>query len=152
MGRLNSFRFVVALVLALGWSLPAGFAGAEELVESGTFHVEIYRVSFMGSAAHGKGTLRHGGKTYKFKARGLGAGGFGASKTTVNGTVYNLKKREDFVGTYANLRSGVAVGDKNMGKSLWVENQNRVRLKGEPDMEGAQLNLGADGVVVTWDD
>jgi len=121
-------------------------------VESGTFSLEIWRVSFIGSASHGSGVLHYGGKTYEFKASGLGAGGFGASKTTVSGTVYNMKEREDFAGTYANVRSGVAVGEEGVSKSLWVENQKGVRLKGKPDMSGVQLNLGVDGVVVTWAD
>jgi hypothetical protein len=138
--------------LALAWLLSVPTAGAEDLVESGTFHVEIWRVSVIGSAAHGSGVLRYGGKTYKFKASGLGAGGFGASKTTVNGTVYNLKKRENFTGTYVNVRSGVAVGETDVAKSIWVENEKGVRLKGKPDIDGAQLNLGVDGVVISWDD
>ena len=138
--------------LALAWLISVPTAGAEDLVESGTFHVEVWRVSVIGSASHGSGVLRTGGKTYKFKASGLGAGGFGASKTTVNGTVYNLEKREDFAGTYVNVRSGVAVGEVDMAKSIWVENEKGVRLKGKPDIDGAQLNLGVDGILVYWDD
>ena len=49
-------------------------------------------------------------------------------------------------------RSGIAVGKTDLSKSLWVENEKGVRLKGKPDMAGAQLNLGVDGVIVTWAD
>lgn len=146
----QSFLPIAALGLALAW--VGGPARAEDLVESGSFSVEIWRVSFIGSAAHGSGVLQLGGKSYKFKANGLGAGGFGGSKTTIRGTVYNLKKREDFAGTYVNVRSGIAVGEADMAKSLWVENENGVRLKGKPDVDGAQLNLGVDGVRISWDD
>ncbi len=130
MSTCNPFLSIAALGLALAWVGPAG---AEDLVASGTFSVEVWRVSFVGSAAHGSGVLHHGGKSYKFKANGLGAGGFGASKTSVRGTVYNLKKREDFAGTYVNVRSGIAVGEADVAKSIWVENENGVRLKGKPD-------------------
>ena len=173
--RINrSWAPILALGLALGCSGPessqedvvepgnvgakedgveSGTVGAkEEAVESGTFSVEIVRVSFIGSAAHGSGLLHYGGKTYKFKANGLGAGGFGASKTTLHGTAYNLKKREDFAGTYVNVRSGVAVGEADVAKSIYVKNENGVELKGTPDMDGVQLNLGVDGVVISWDD
>jgi hypothetical protein len=40
----------------------------------------------------------------------------------------------------------------DVAKSLWVENNNGVRLKGKPEITGAQLNLGADGFVVSFDD
>jgi hypothetical protein len=133
--------------------VESGTPGAkEEVVETGTFSLEIVRVSFVGSAAHGSGQLNYGGKTYKFKVNGLGAGGFGASKATLRGTAYNLNKREDFAGTYVNVRSGVAAGEADIAKSIYVKNENGVELKGKPDIDGVQLNLGVDGVVISWDD
>ena len=140
-----------AIAFTLAMTFLGSGANAEDLVKSGTFEVEILRVSFIGSAARGKGVLHYNGKAHKFTATGLGAGGVGASKTVAKGTVYNMKKLDDFVGTYVNARAGIAAGDKGMGKSIWVENEKGVRLKGTPKTKGIQLNLGVDGVLVAWD-
>ena len=147
----NPLQRIAMLCTVLAWVVFASPVTAED-VKSGTFSLEIWRVSFIGSAAHATGVLHYGGKTYKIEATGLGVGGFGASKTEVSGTVYNMNKREDFAGTYANVRSGIAVGEADMAKSIYVENENGVRLKGKPEMSGVQLNLGADGFIVSFAD
>lgn len=144
----------IAKFLAIAFTVvlfAPGASRSEELVESGTFEVEILRVSFIGSAAHGKGVLHYKGKKHRFTATGLGAGGVGASKTVAKGTVYNMKKLEDFVGTYLNARAGVAVVDKGKAKSVWVQNEKGVRLKATPKTTGLQLNLGVDGVLIAWE-
>jgi hypothetical protein len=149
--RLNPFQRIAMLCAVLAGFVFGSPAMAED-VKSGTFRLEILRVSFIGSVARATGVLNYGGKTYKVKATGLGVGGFGASKTTVSGTVYNLNNREDFTGTYVNLRSGIAVGDTDMAKSIYVENEKGVRLKGKPETSGVQLNLGADGFILSFAD
>ena len=55
----------VAATLAAGLTFLGFQASAEDLVESGTFNVEVLRVSFIGSAARGKGVLHYKGKDYK---------------------------------------------------------------------------------------
>ena len=149
--RRNPIQRIATLYTVLAWVVFASPATAED-VESGTFSIEILRVSFMGSLAHASGMLHFEGKTYEIKATGLGVGGFGVSKTKVSGTVYNMKKREDFAGTYANIRSGIAVGEADLAKSIYLENQNGVRLRGKPEISGVQLNLGADGFIVSFED
>ena len=49
-------------------------------------------------------------------------------------------------------RSGVAVGDEEVGNKRWVVNGSGVKLELNLDTDGLQLNLGADGMVVTWND
>ena len=149
--QLNPFQRIAMLCTVLAGFVFGSPAMAGD-VKSGTFSLEILRVSFIGSAARATGVLNYGGKTYKVEATGLGVGGFGASKTMISGTVYNLNKREDFAGTYANLRSGIAVGETDMAKSIYVENEKGVRLKGKPETSGVQLNLGADGFILSFAD
>jgi hypothetical protein len=145
------FHRAAAFGTMLACVIFASSATAED-VESGTFSLEIWRVSFVGSAARATGVLNYEGKSYDINATGLGVGGFGASKTTISGTVYNMKKREDFAGAYANIRSGIAIADKDMAKSIFVQNDKGVKIKGKPETTGVQLNLGADGFVMSFDD
>ncbi len=149
--RRNPFQRIAMLCAVLAWVVFASPATAED-VESGTFSFEVWRVSFIGSVAGATGVLHYGGKTYKIQGTGLGVGGFGASKTKISGTVYNMKKREDFAGTYANIRSGIAVGEADLAKSIYLETDNGVRLRGKPEISGVQLNLGVDGFIVTFED
>ena len=124
----------------------------DELVESGTFTLEVLRASFVGSVGYAKGVLTFEGKTRDFKAHGLGLGGYGVSKTKAWGKVYNLNTADDFTGTYVMARSGITVGEEEMGNKRWVSNDRGVKLEMNVDTKGLQLNLGADGMMVSWDD
>jgi hypothetical protein len=83
--------------------------------------------------------------------KGLGVGGFGASRLSATGEVYGLKKIEDFAGPYAELRTGFAVGDFGKGR-FWLRNANGVYLKIEGSRQGAQVGIGAEAVLITLDE
>ncbi len=118
---------------------------------SGHLKIEQIQVAFIGSGAVGGGTLDFEGKSYKFSVKGLGVGGFGASRLSATGEVYGLKKLEDFAGPYAELRTGWAVGDFGKGR-FWLRNANGVYLKIEGKRQGAQVGVGAEAVLITLDE
>ena len=142
--------FTVALtILALAAALPAA-AGD---VQSGTLTMSSWKVAFIGSAGQSKGVLNYGGKSRKFKMTGLGIGGVGISSSDATGIVYNMKSADDFLGTYSSGRSGITVGGEVLkDKMLWLSNEKGVKIKLKTTKEGLELNLGADGSVVIWDD
>jgi hypothetical protein len=144
--RLRSFAATLALIAFS----PASPVAADDMVKSGTVSLDIYRVAFIGSAGGGKGVLHYKGKSRAFTVTGLGIGGVGLSHTKASGTVYNLKKLEDFIGAYGSVRSGITVTDKSRDKALWVGNDKGVRLKLDVESAGVSLNLGADGLVFAW--
>jgi hypothetical protein len=116
---------------------------------SASVTIQQVQVAFIGSGAIGGGTLKYGGKTYPITVGGLGIGGIGASRLTATGSVYGLKRREDFAGTYVQIRAGWALGDQGRG-TLWLQNTNGVSMKLNTQREGLQLSLGADGVVIAF--
>jgi hypothetical protein len=118
---------------------------------SGHLKIEQIQVAFIGSGAVGGGTLEFEGKTHKFSVKGLGVGGFGASRLSATGEVYGLKKLEDFSGPYAELRTGWAIGDFGKGR-FWLRNANGVYLKIEGKRQGAQVGVGAEAVLITLDE
>ncbi len=118
---------------------------------SGRLKIEQIQVAFIGSGAVGGGTLDFEGKSYKFSVKGLGVGGFGASRLSATGEVYGLKKLEDFAGPYAELRTGWAIGDFGKGR-FWLRNANGVYLKIEGKRQGAQVGVGAEAVLITLDE
>lgn len=132
------------------WCLAATPASAEELKKSGTVTIEQVQIAFIGSGNLGGGTLKFGGKSYDFSIGGLGIGGFGVSKITATGTVYNLKDRGDFAGTYGQARYGIAIGSASTGE-LWLQNTRGVVLQLKADRQGLALSLGADAVRIKFD-
>lgn len=143
---------VVALLGAA--SVLAQKATAQEApteAPSGSLKIEQVQIAFIGSGAVGGGTLEFKGKTHKFSVKGLGVGGFGASRLSATGEVYGLKKLEDFAGPYAELRTGWAIGDFGKGR-FWLQNANGVYLKIEGSRQGAQIGVGAEAVLITLDE
>jgi hypothetical protein len=149
--RFSCLRILVLAIFLTALALPAH--ADEELVKSGTLSLKGWRVSFIASGSKSEGVLSYKGTKRKFILSGLGIGGYGASKFTATGIAYNMKNADDFTGTYAQLRSGIAVGDEGMeGKTLWMKNNEGVTLKVTWETTGLQLNLGADGLVIRWDE
>ncbi len=142
-------RHAIAAALLMLMMLPAGaFAqGAPAMRPSGSVTVRQVQVAFIGSGAMGGGTLYFRGRAYPFKLGGLGIGGIGISKLDAVGTVYNLRRLEDFNGVYGQARTGWAIGDQGRGK-MWLQNSNGVYLELHARRQGLSLSLGADGMVV----
>jgi hypothetical protein len=149
MRRVIQATAVVALAAAV-FSSPA----AAEDVQSATLTLRGWKVAFIGSAGQSKGELTYQGKTRKFTMRGLGIGGIGVSVSEATGIVYNMKSMDDFIGSYTSARTGVTLGSDEFIKDrmLWLKNEKGVKIKLTTKKEGMELNLGADGTVVKWDD
>jgi hypothetical protein len=116
---------------------------------TGTVSIRQVQVAFIGSGAIGGGTLTYRGRKYPITVGGLGIGGIGASRLDARGTVYGLKRLEDFSGAYVQLRQGWAVGDQGGGR-LWLSNGKGVTLRLATRRRGLQLTMGADGVVIEF--
>src|SRR5712691_12153654 len=87
----------------------AGSTGAQDNT-SGTVTIESKSVALGVGVSWGDGTLQYDGKAYKFSLKGLSVLDIGVSKVSARGKVFNLKKAEDFAGTYAAAQAGAAVG------------------------------------------
>jgi hypothetical protein len=137
-------------VAAVAFSVPA----LGEDVKTATLTLTGWKVAFIGSAGRSKGELTYQGRTRKFTMTGLGIGGIGISTSEATGVVYNMKSMDDFTGSYTSARSGVTLGDDEFIKDrmLWLQNEKGVKIKLTTKKEGMELNLGADGTVVKWDD
>lgn len=139
-------------------SIVAGLLGAaagpssadEQLIKSGTLTIEQVQLAWIGSGNLGGGKLEFGGKTYDFTIGGLGIGGFGVSKITATGEVYNLKDIAQFPGAYGQARYGAVVVNLSGGE-LFLENPNGVYLRLKAKREGLALSLGADAIYINMD-
>ena len=71
----------------------------------------------------------------------------GISKAEANGTVYNLKRLEDFNGNYTGVTAGAAVAG-GVGATS-VQNQNGVVINLTGTSQGLKFKLSVDGVKMT---
>jgi hypothetical protein len=142
-------RFIAFAGAMLG--MCYGSATADEtMVKSGTVHIEQVQLAFIGSGNLGGGTLQFQGRSYKFSIGGPGIGGFGVSKITAVGNVYNLNDARYFPGAYVQGRYGYALGEASAGK-LWLKNSNGVVLELKAERQGLALSLGGDAVYINFD-
>ncbi|HUL08032.1 MAG TPA: hypothetical protein VLV76_17050 [Candidatus Acidoferrum sp.] len=149
----NRRRFLqcgAALAALLTGLAATAVVRADDLKQSGTVRIEQVQIAFIGSGNLGGGTLKFGSKSYDFTIGGLGVGGFGVSKITATGTVYNLDELAHFPGAYVQGRYGMAIGDVSTGK-LWLKNNHGVVLALEADRKGLALSLGGDAIYINLD-
>lgn len=95
----------------------------------------------------GKGVLTFKGKDYPFKVGGLSVGDVGITKAEATGTVYNLKKLEDFNGTYVSAAAQATVG-VGVGATA-MKNKEGVVVHLHPKTKGVNLKLAGEGVKFT---
>lgn len=95
----------------------------------------------------GEGVLAFKGKHYPFKVEGLSVGDVGITKAEAEGKVYNLKKLEDFNGTYASAAAEATVG-VGAGASA-MKNEKGVVIHLFPKTKGVNLKLAGEGVKFT---
>lgn len=145
--RLTSFAFATAAMLA---ATPA-FAQARDPGTTGPVSGTV-AITAQGAAAGvgytwGDGTLRYGGRTYRFSVSGVTVADVGYSKITGRGRVYNLKRLQDFSGTYA-AATGEATLVNGLGGQV-LKNGNGVEIRVDQVTRGARLQGSADGIKLT---
>jgi hypothetical protein len=148
--RWVNFTLTFALGLTVLWGILSAGALAQSASPpkpSGSVNIHQVQIAFIGSGAVGGGTLSYRGRSYPFKLGGLGIGGFGVSTLDATGSVYNLRRVQDFEGVYGQARTGWAVGSQGKG-DMWLQNSNGVYLRLKARRQGLSLTLGADGMLV----
>jgi hypothetical protein len=123
---------------------------ADDLKKTGTVSIEQVQLAWIGSGNLGGGKLQFGGRTHEFTIGGLGIGGFGISRITATGEVYNLNNIGQFPGAYIQGRYGFAVGTASEGE-LWLKNPNGVVLRLKAERTGLALSLGGDAIYINLD-
>jgi hypothetical protein len=138
-------RTLLQLIAVVGlMSLVGGFAVAQEKKADATLKLSEDDVAVGVGFSWGKGSLTYGGKTYPVKVEGLSVGEVGVSRAAAVGSVYNLKKLEDFNGNYTAAGTGGTIGG---GASVTaMKNQNGVVIEMKSTTQGASLKLAAEGI------
>ena len=137
-------QLALGLMVAATLALPFSTAQAKAKAPDATLQLREGSVAAGIGFSWGGGTLTFRGKRYPVKVDGLSVGSVGISRATASGSVYNLKKLEDFNGTYTAVGAGAAVAGG--GSVATMQNQNGVRINLRATTQGVKFTLGAAGV------
>src|SRR4030042_1591352 len=107
MRRLSAMVLVLGMVVALA---GLALAAEKEKTPDATLKLSEGQVAVGIGWSWGKCVLTLKGKDYPFKVGGLSVGDVGITKAEAEGKVYNLKKLEDFNGTYVSAAAAATGG------------------------------------------
>jgi len=133
----------IAMIAALGLGLTIARA-AEEKTPDATLKLSAGSMAAGIGISWGSGTLTYKGKDYPIDVRGLSVGDVGITKIEASGSVYNLKKLDDFTGNYTAAGAGLTVAG-GAGVAT-MKNQNGVQINLVSTTQGVKFALGAGGV------
>ena len=128
---------------ALAAPRDPGVSGAP----SGTVSIQARAAAVGVGYTWGDGTLTYQGRRYPFELKGVTIADVGFSRLTGRGRVYNLKRVEDFTGTYA-ASTGEATAGRGLAGQVLV-NAAGVQLRIDNVTRGARLSGSADGIQLT---
>jgi hypothetical protein len=140
-------RKIMSLMVLGSLIVFAHLTLAQEKKPDATLHLSTGSVAVGIGFTWGNGVLTYQGKEYPFSIEGLSVVDVGISKAEANGTVYNLKKLEDFNGNYTGVTAGATVAGGAGATS--VRNQNGVVIDLVGTSQGLKFKLSVDGVKMT---
>jgi len=145
--RLSAMVLVLGMVVALAGLV---LAAEKEKTPDATLTLSKGQVAVGIGWSWGEGVLTLKGKDYPFKVSGLSVGDVGITKAEAEGKVYNLKKLEDFNGTYASAAAEATVGAGAGAKAM--ENKKGVVIHLYSKTKGLNLKLAGEGVKFTLEE
>ena len=140
-------RIFLTFLIIGSVTLGSSIARAQEEKPDGTVRISSGSVAVGIGFSWGGGVLTYQGKEYPFDVSGLSVADVGISKAEGAGTVYHLKKLEDFNGNYTGVSAGATIAGGGGGMAL--QNQSGVVLKLSGTTQGLKFKLAVDGVKIT---
>ena len=138
---------IKGIAIAGALALFVASAQAQEKKPDGTVEFSGGSMAAGVGFSWGSGTLTYKGVKYPITVEGLTAGAsVGATSMTASGSVYNLKKIEDFDGIYTEAGAGATVGGG--ARVVTMKNQNGVVIDEVATTQGLKLSLDTGGVKI----
>ena len=134
---------LIALMAIVGASLSSAAHA-----DSGTIRINVLKGGWFIGASGGSGVLMFHGQTYALSIGGLSAGlVFGASQTSLSGTVRNIRRPSDVAGVYGAAGVGAAVG---LGvRGIVLTNQKGAILELAGRQAGLMVNADLSGLAIS---
>jgi hypothetical protein len=135
------------ILLSAALLLAAGSVGiAQQGLPVGTIRFSGGSIAEGVGYTWGRGELTFNGRQYAFTTNGLSVVDPGASRIEGAGDIYDLRRLEDFPGTYVAVTAGATVAGGAAVATL--RNHNGVTIRFHATTLGLQLNLSSSGVAI----
>ena len=141
------YRRMISLMAIASLVVVGGLTLAQEQPPDATVRLTAGSVAAGIGYTWGNGILTYKGREYPFSINGLSVVDVGIAQASASGSVYNLKKLEDFNGTYTGVTAGATVAGGAGAAAM--ENQNGVMINLVGTSQGLQFKLSMDGVKMT---
>jgi hypothetical protein len=145
---MRDFRKLLLALLLTGCSTAPSTPIPDDLTPSASFTVREEQVMRIAAGIAGKGTLIYQGWQYPFIFENAKVDIAGDTPVEVVGTVYHLKRYEDFEGVYKLIKAEIETGDGLSG--LWAKNAKGVVLHVRTQGQDVAINAEATGMKVTF--
>jgi len=134
---------LIALLALAGASLSSA-----AYADSGTIRITVLKGGWFIGASGGSGVLTFHGQHYALSIGGIDAGlVFGASSTSLSGTVRNIRSPSDVAGVYGAGGAGVAIGGGV--RAIVLTNQKGAILELSGRQTGLMVNADLSGLAIT---
>jgi hypothetical protein len=135
---------IILLALAALLAAAASPARADE----GTVTIQFFKGGWVVGGSFGKGVLNFHGEMYGLSVGGLSYGlTFGASQTTLQGRVRNIRRASDVEGVYGAGSAGAAI--VRGAQAVVLTNQKGAILELSGRQTGLIVNLDLSGLALT---
>ena len=140
-------RFRTIIIAALAVMLTVGASSAAR-ADEGTVTIQFFKGGWVVGGSFGKGVLNFGGEMYGLSVGGLSYGlTFGASQTTLQGRVRNIRHASDVEGVYGAGSAGAAI--VKGAQAIVLTNQKGAILELSGTQTGLIVNLDLSGLALT---
>ena len=134
---------LIALMAIVG----ASFSSAAH-ADSGSIRINVLKGGWFIGASGGSGVLTFHGQHYPLSIGGLSAGlVFGASQTSLSGTVRNIRRPSDVAGVYGAAGAGAAILRGVRG--IVLTNQKGAILELAGQQTGLMINADLSGLAIS---
>jgi hypothetical protein len=137
-------RRTIALMTLAALGFVLSVAQAAEEKPDATIKLSGGSVAAGLGVSWGSGKLTYKGKDYPISVTGISVGDVGITKLEASGSVYHLKKLDDFDGNYTAAAAGATLAGG--GSAATMKNQNGVTVNLVATTQGVKIVLGGGGV------
>ncbi len=133
---------------ALAVASAAILLGAADPNPDASLWIEELHVGLFGrSRTVGGGRLRYRGEIHSFSIQGLSVAASGFTSVRAQGEVFDLRRLEDFTGSYREVRPPGPDGDGPV-EVHWLRSERGVRIRMRSSRAGARLRFDEAGLAI----
>jgi lipid-binding SYLF domain-containing protein len=141
LGGATKFFAAASAALALVAALPSQSQAA-----TGMVRLHVVKAGIVIGGSDGEGVLYFGHRRYHLRVTGSGIGTLGVATVDLVGTISNLRRPSDIVGSYSDAGAGLALGGGASAATL--QNDRGVVLQLQGPQTGLQIALSLGGMSI----